>query len=91
MRIRVKICGITSIEDATASVMAGADALGFVIWGGSKRYLGPPSVKKIVEVLPPFVSTVGVFVNETEKSIMRTVKETSINTVQLHGEEKPSL
>lgn len=67
--MRVKICGITNLTDAIDAINAGADALGFVFYEPSPRYIRPIDVKKIVEQLPPFVQTVGLFVNESSKHI----------------------
>lgn len=67
--MRVKICGITNLEDAFDAINAGADALGFVFYEASPRFIRPIDAKKIVEKLPPFVQTVGLFVNESSKHI----------------------
>jgi len=87
--VRVKICGITRAEDALRAVEYGADALGFVFYEGSPRHVFPETVRRIVELLPPFVITVGVFVNEHPSTIMEIVKTAGIDIVQLHGEEPP--
>lgn len=89
--VRVKVCGITSIEDARAAVDAGADALGFVFYEGSKRYIPPAEARKITASLPPFVVTVGVFVNASPEDISAVVAESGIGVVQLHGDETPEL
>jgi len=91
MVIRVKICGITCLEDALMAVNAGADALGFMFYPPSPRSVRPDAVRRIVEQLPPFVARVGVFVNADEAQIRMTIREAGIDTVQLHGKEPVEL
>jgi phosphoribosylanthranilate isomerase len=91
MRVRVKICGITRLEDAVAAVEAGADALGFVFVPGTPRYITPEAVREILRHLPPFLAKTGLFVNADEALIRDTLTRTGIDTVQLHGEEPPEL
>ncbi len=85
---RIKICGITNLEDAKMAIDYGADAIGFV-FAESKRKVTKEKVKEIVQKLPPFVTVVGLFVNETTKSIEDTCRYCCINTIQLHGDEPP--
>jgi phosphoribosylanthranilate isomerase len=88
--MRVKICGITSREDAWAAVEAGADALGFIFVKGTPRYIEPEAAAAIVAEMPPFLTTVGVFVNRTPEEIERIVRASGLNLAQLHGEESPA-
>ena len=87
--VKVKICGITNVEDALASVGAGADALGFIFYAKSPRFVSPPDAGRIVRSLPPFVTAVGVFVNETAKGIADSAAAAKISVIQLHGDESP--
>ena len=87
--IRVKICGITDIDDAMAAVDFGADALGFVFFKGSPRYVTAEQASSIIRRLPPFITTVGVFVDEPVHEIERTIAATCLDIVQLHGDESP--
>lgn len=88
-QVRIKICGITSVEDALAAVRLGADALGFNFWSDSKRYISPSAAEAIVARLPPFVTTVGVFVNQPEGEIRAIASESGVQVFQLHGDEPP--
>jgi phosphoribosylanthranilate isomerase len=84
---RVKICGITSAEDAAAAVEAGADALGFVFAPGTPRLVHPDVAERIVRDLPPFVTTVGVFVDQPLEDVLRIADRCTLQAVQLHGNE----
>lgn len=85
--MKVKICGITNAEDAIAAVQAGADALGFVFYKKSPRYIEPAAARQISEALPPLVTPVGVFVNEEVKIVRRLMDECGLALAQLHGDE----
>jgi len=86
---RVKICGITNIEDAVAAAEYGADAIGFVFQPKSPRAITPETAKNIISALPPFITTIGVFVNESKREIERIIRYVGFNIVQLHGNEPP--
>jgi phosphoribosylanthranilate isomerase len=81
----VKICGITSLEDALTAVDAGADALGFVFYEKSPRKIDPETARGIVECLPPGVGKIGVFVDETVERILATTEQAGMTAAQLHG------
>ncbi|KJR41664.1 N-(5'-phosphoribosyl)anthranilate isomerase [Candidatus Magnetoovum chiemensis] len=87
--IKVKICGITNLKDAQAAVVYNADAVGFVFYKKSKRCISPTDAKEIITKLPPFITKVGVFVDEDEDFITSVINATGINAVQLHGKEPP--
>ena len=87
MVAKVKICGITSAEDACNAVWAGADALGFVFFKDSKRFVSPKEAKKIIDILPPWVVKVGLFVNEKFPAVRKTADYCGLDFVQLHGDE----
>ena len=88
MRTRVKICGITRIEDALVSVDHGVDALGFVFHRPSLRYIEPKTVYGIIEQLPPFVQTVGVFADEPTVEVLRAFAESGVNAIQVMNLER---
>ena len=83
---RVKICGITNLEDALDSIEAGADALGFVFYEKSPRYVEPKTVKEIVDELPPFVERVGLFVKCEASFVNRVMYECNLSLAQIHFE-----
>lgn len=87
--VKVKICGITNVGDALAAVDLGADALGFVFFKKSPRYITPEGAQEIVGYLPSFVTTVGVFVDEPHDEIERIIKVVPIDIAQMHGHEPP--
>lgn len=87
MRTRVKICGITRIEDALAAVELGADAIGLVFYAPSPRNVSIEQAISIVESLPPFVSKVGLFVNESPSNIKNILAQVDLDILQFHGDE----
>ena len=89
MSVRVKICGITSAEDALAAVGAGADALGFMFYEPSPRCVNPGQAAAIIAELPPHVAKVGVFVDADESTVRATAATAELDTLQFHGSESP--
>jgi phosphoribosylanthranilate isomerase len=89
MNVKVKICGITSTQDAQAAVEAGADALGFMFYASSPRCVTRETAAQIVHQLPPFVAKVGVFVNPTSEEVRQAIADCGLDTLQFHGEESP--
>lgn len=82
--MKVKICGITNIYDANVAIQAGADALGFVFYSESPRYITPEAAQKIIAQLPPFIEKVALFVNETPDNIRSTCLKTGCTLAQIH-------
>ncbi|MBS1139527.1 MAG: phosphoribosylanthranilate isomerase [Proteobacteria bacterium] len=87
MKTRIKICGLTREEDVDAAVAAGADAIGFVFYPPSPRYVTPQRAAELVKRIPPFVDVVGLFVNETPKLVQAACDALPINVLQFHGDE----
>lgn len=87
--VKVKVCGITNLDDALQAVDAGADALGFVFYDLSPRCISFETAERIIRKLPPYMSTSGVFVNNPASFIESAVERCRINVVQLHGDETP--
>jgi phosphoribosylanthranilate isomerase len=89
MRTRVKICGITRVEDAQSAVAQGADAIGLVFYPPSPRYVDLGLARQIVERSPPLVATVAVFVNPTRDQVENVIRECGVTLLQFHGDEAP--
>ena len=85
--VRIKICGITRVEDAIAAAKAGADAIGLVFHAASPRAVDVAQASAIIKALPPFVSTVGLFVNATEQRIREVLARVPLDLLQFHGDE----
>jgi phosphoribosylanthranilate isomerase len=88
--VRVKVCGITNLEDALAAVEAGAGVLGFNFYRRSPRFIEPGAAREIIERLPEGILCVGVFVNDERQTVEDVVAESGVGVVQLHGDESPS-
>jgi phosphoribosylanthranilate isomerase len=86
----VKICGVTTLDDALACADAGADAIGFNFWPRSKRHLAVEVAARIARQLPPTLRTVGVFVDPSEEEVSRAFASGAIDLAQLHGDEPPA-
>ncbi|HEV2913290.1 MAG TPA: phosphoribosylanthranilate isomerase [Pyrinomonadaceae bacterium] len=88
--VKIKVCGITNLEDALVAVDAGADALGFNFYRLSARFITPADARRIIERLPETVLSVGIFVNEERpETLARMADEAAVGAVQLHGDESP--
>lgn len=87
MSTRIKICGLTREEDVDAAVAAGADAIGFVFYPPSPRYLSPRRAAELVRRVPPFIDVVGLFVNEAPEALLAVCEAVPINLLQFHGDE----
>ena len=88
-RTRIKICGLTRPEDVAAVVAAGADAIGFVFYPKSPRYVTPQQAASLMAGLPPYVSTVGLFVNASVEDVRQTLAVAPLSLLQFHGDETP--
>ena len=86
---KIKICGITNLEDANTAVSFGADALGFVFYSKSPRVITPETAKNIISSLPQSITTVGVFVDENKAKVEEIASYTGLDIIQLHGSEPP--
>jgi phosphoribosylanthranilate isomerase len=89
MGTRIKICGITRVEDARAAIAAGADAIGLVFYGPSARVVSIEQARAIVAAVPPFVSVVGLFVDESAETIRGVLNRVNLSLLQFHGSETP--
>jgi phosphoribosylanthranilate isomerase len=89
MSIRIKICGITRVEDGLAAARAGADAIGLVFADKSPRRIDPDQARAISDALPPFVTTVALFVNASAEAVRATIARVRPHCLQFHGEEPP--
>lgn len=90
MRTRIKICGITRVEDALEAVRLGADAIGLVFYPPSPRYVEVAQAKQIVNRLPPFVTVVGLFVEQSDSDIRQVLERVPLDLLQFHGDERAS-
>ncbi|MGV3772493.1 MAG: phosphoribosylanthranilate isomerase [Verrucomicrobiales bacterium] len=86
---RVKICGMTSPAESVAAAIAGADALGFMFFEGSSRFISFAQAREIARELPPFIAKVGVFVNAPRDFVLRSMESSTLDALQFHGEETP--
>ena len=89
MRTRIKICGITRVEDARIAVESGADAIGLVFYAPSPRSVGLEQARAIVAAIPPFVTTVGLFVDPAPDEVESVLRRCSLGLLQFHGDEAP--
>lgn len=86
-RTRIKICGLTRLEDVEAAAEAGADALGFVFYRKSPRYVTPEAARALMAAVPPFITKVGLFVNAPEEEVVETAFSAGLSLLQFHGDE----
>lgn len=91
MMVKLKVCGVTSLEDARAAIDCGAEYLGFIFYPKSPRYIAPPSARAVIERLPDDVISVGVFVNEPRpEDVAEILRVSGARMAQLHGDESPT-
>ena len=88
MRTKIKICGITNLRNAHEAARLGVDALGFVFFSESPRYIEPKKARVIINLLPSFVSRVGLFVNAPKEEVLSAISESRVNVLQFHGDEE---
>jgi phosphoribosylanthranilate isomerase len=88
-QVRVKVCGITSVEDGLMAVRAGAEAVGLVFWPASPRAVDVETARRIAQALPPFVTRVGVFVDASREELACVAEAVGLDVLQLHGQESP--
>jgi phosphoribosylanthranilate isomerase len=86
-RTRIKICGLTRTEDVQTAIAAGADAIGLVFYPKSPRYVSPEIAASLIAAVPPFVTSVGLFVNAAQQEIVNTVRQVPVSLLQFHGDE----
>ncbi len=89
MRTRAKICGITRIQDIQSAVQAGADAIGFVFFEPSPRYVSALQAQPLAQAIPPYVNIVGLFVNASAEEIAQVLEQAPLDVIQFHGDETP--
>ena len=89
MQTRIKICGITRVDDGVAAAHAGADAIGLVFWAGTPRVVAVERARAIIAALPPFVSIVGLFVDPAADHVRATLAAVPLDLLQFHGSEPP--
>ena len=89
-RTRIKVCGLTRVEDVAAAVAAGVDALGFVFYSPSPRAVTPAQAATLLRAVPPFVTTVGLFVNATAAEVAQVCADVPLQLLQFHGDETPA-
>jgi len=88
-RTRIKICGLTRAQDVAAAAAAGADALGFVFYRNSPRWVSAATAAALVATVPPFISTVGLFVNASAQEVAEVLAQAPLSLLQFHGDETP--